>query len=239
MVELGFNFLRLPVNWSGVEAVQGEFDESYLLEIDRAVDCARSAGLLVLIDFHFDAYSKHIGEDGAPLWAIVPPPQELLEGPLTAEELQRRRLSSVVAEAYASFFAEGDPNGLQAELIDVIGHVAERYANDDAVLGIEIFNEPDTEKALLEPFNQAAAARIREVAPRKLAVFEPTAFRNFLEAERPNDPPFAVTGGVYAPHVYTFIFVNNEALEDLEFSELVPSNRLAREEADMRVVKHA
>src|SRR3569623_1184515 len=82
MRALGFDFLRLPINWSGIEPVEGTYDEGYLANVDAAVQCAARAGIYVMIDLHEDAYSKEIGEDGAPLWAIQPAPVALLQGPL-------------------------------------------------------------------------------------------------------------------------------------------------------------
>ena len=81
-IESLFNLLRLPINWSGLEPAEGQFEEDYLLRVDQVIDWCAEFGIYVLVDFHQDAYSKEIGEDGAPLWAIVPPPTELLEGPM-------------------------------------------------------------------------------------------------------------------------------------------------------------
>jgi endoglycosylceramidase len=201
MAELGWNFLRLPISWSGVEPTQGSYDEAYLLQVDAAIECARTAGLLVLVDFHQDAYSKEIGEDGAPLWAIQPAPEMLLEGPL--DDLTARRTSPQVTRAFDSFFAEGDPDGLQAAFIDALAHVASRYAREPAVVGLEIFNEPPIDPDHLYPFTYAAAARVRTLAPDKLVFFEPPVTRNMTDSAPLAPAPFPTAGGVYAPHVYT------------------------------------
>ncbi|MBW2525074.1 MAG: cellulase family glycosylhydrolase [Deltaproteobacteria bacterium] len=64
----GFDAPRLPINWSGLEPTeQGGFDAGYLAAVRRVLDDAAAAGLLVLVDFHQEAASKEIGEDGAPL----------------------------------------------------------------------------------------------------------------------------------------------------------------------------
>lgn len=231
MRQLGFNSLRLPINWSGIEPVQGQYDAGYLSQVDRAVECAANAGLLVVIDLHQDAYSKHIGEDGAPLWAIVPEPEMLLEGPLT--DLQDRRLSAQVAAAFASFFAAGDPHGLQAAFIAMLEHVAARYADHPKVVGIELFNEPDIGAELLDPFQLAAAEAVRRAAPDKLVFFEPPALRNLIDFQPLADRPFPVAGAVYSPHMYTFVFGNQESsLADLTKDALRPSVDNARAEAN-------
>ena len=223
IAELGFNFLRLPINWSGVEPERDEFDEAYLLNVDAVIECAHAAGVYVLVDFHQDAWSKEIGEDGAPLWAIIPAPEMLLEGPLT--DLTDRRTSPQVIKASDTFFSEGDPSGLQAEFIDALAHVATRYKDHPGVVGFEIFNEPVVSGELLYPFQYAAAARVREVAPDKLVFFEPPSFRNQLDQQPLSSEPFPTHGSVYSPHVYT------AAPENFTLDDLLPSIDNARAEA--------
>lgn len=231
MRELGFNLLRLPVNWSGIEPEQGSIDTDYLARVDAAVDCAGDAGLLVLIDLHQDAYSKEIGEDGAPLWAIVPPPDMLLEGPL--EDLDARRTSEQVMRAFETFFDPTDPAELQVAFIDMLRVVGARWADHPAVVGFELYNEPVTGAAELDAFQFAAAAALREVAPRKLVFFEPPAIRNFLDFQPLASEPFPVAGAVYSPHIYTFVFGDAEAqLAALTKDALRPSVDNARAEAD-------
>lgn len=230
MRALGFDHLRLPINWSGVEPQRDVFDEAYLARVDAAVACAADAGLLVVIDLHQDAYSKEIGEDGAPLWAIVPPPDMLLEGPLL--DLGARRTSAQVTRAFDSFFASGDPHGLQAEFNAMLAHVAARWADHPAVIGFEIFNEPTVGFALVDEFHVGAAAAIRAAAPRKLVFFEPSAIRNFTDGVPTAAAPFPTEGGVYAPHIYTFVFrADPSALENLMPADLEASVVGARAEA--------
>ncbi len=231
MRALGFDHLRLPINWSGVEPQRDVYDEAYLARVDAAITCAANAGLLVVVDLHQDAYSKEIGEDGAPLWAIVPPPDMLLEGPLT--DLAARRTSAQVTRAFDSFFAAGDPHGLQAEFITMLEHVAARWADHPAVIGFEIFNEPTVGFALVDAFHFAAAAAVRAAAPKKLVFFEPSAIRNFTDGVPTAAEPFPTEGAVYAPHIYTFVFrADQTALEQLQPSDLEASVQLARAEAD-------
>ncbi len=230
MRDLGFNILRLPVNWSGVEPEPDQYDPAYLLGVDAAVECAAGAGLFVLIDFHQDAWSKEIGEDGAPLWAIVPAPDMLLEGPLV--DLAARRTSPQVLAAFSTFFDPADAAGLQGEFIAMIAHVAARYADHEAVVGFEVFNEPVTGAGELYPFTFAAAAALRDAAPGKLVFFEPPASRNLLDYQPLSETPFPVAGAVYAPHIYTFAFADpDNHLATLTIDDLRPSIDNARAEA--------
>jgi len=64
MARFGLNLLRLPISWSGLEPVRGRFDTAYLDRIAAVVALCRAHGIVVLLDFHQDAFSKEIGEDG-------------------------------------------------------------------------------------------------------------------------------------------------------------------------------
>jgi len=68
MARFGLNLLRLPISWSAFEPVRGRFDAAYLDRIAAVVALCRAHGIVVLLDFHQDAFSKEIGEDGAPRW---------------------------------------------------------------------------------------------------------------------------------------------------------------------------
>jgi endoglycosylceramidase len=230
MRELGIDLVRLPINWSGIEPVRDQWDEAYLQRVDAAVDCIADAGVLVLVDLHQDAYSKEFGEDGAPLWAIIPAPtaEQRLGPPL--DDLAERRLSGPVQAAFRSFFALGDPHGLQAEFIAMLSMVSARYASHPSVIGIEIFNEPNDGQAEVDAFSAKASAAVRAAAPDKLAFFEPPDIRNIVDSVVPSLVPFAVDGAVYSPHVYTCVFSgcpNGVSRETLE-----PSVAAARDEAD-------
>ncbi|HEY5945867.1 MAG TPA: cellulase family glycosylhydrolase, partial [Kofleriaceae bacterium] len=230
MRELGLDLLRLPINWSGIEPTRGSYDEAYLARVDAAVRCAGDAGVYVMIDLHEDAYSKEIGEDGAPLWAIEPPPTMLLQGPLT--DLGERRTSAQVTAAFATFFDQSDPAGLQAAFFTMLDHVAARWANDPAVIGFEIFNEPPVGQQDVDPFTFTAAARIRAAAPDKLVFFEPTATRNLFDFAPKASAPFPTENAVYAPHVYTYVFYSDPTkLEQLQPADLEASVAATREEA--------
>ena len=43
MRQLGFNLLRLPINWSAIEPTRGNYDAAYLDAVQAAVDCAADA----------------------------------------------------------------------------------------------------------------------------------------------------------------------------------------------------
>lgn len=208
--ELGANLLRLPINWSGVQPEEGSWDEAYLDGVVAVVDACEAAGVLTLVDLHQDAYSKEIGEDGAPLWAIEPPPEELLEGPL--DDLTQRRTSAQVLQAFGSLFA--NTRGLADAYAEMAAHVATRLAGHPGVVGLELMNEPVVfDDDALADFHDRVAAAVRAEAPDLLLAFEPDALRNHTDAD-PVAHPLPYDDSAYAPHIYTQVFTNGWASED-------------------------
>ncbi|MFT3765088.1 MAG: cellulase family glycosylhydrolase [Minicystis sp.] len=230
MREVGFNAVRLPINWSGLEPKDGGgFDEAYVDRVAAAVAILKGAGLRVLVDFHQDAYSKEIGEDGAPLWAIRPPPTQLLQGPLT--DLDARRTSPQVLAAFSTFFGDKGAD-LRTRFAAAVAHVAQRFADEPAVVGIEIFNEPLPDSDVqLDRLHDEVIAAIRKVDPGQLAFFEPSVLRNFSDHASPADrDPWP--GTVYAPHVYTLAFSGTDAQHQAMTKDTLQlSNKSARNEA--------
>jgi endoglycosylceramidase len=227
----GFDALRLPINWSGIEPTEdGGLDEAYLQRIDEVVALAKSAGVMVLLDLHQDAYSKEIGEDGAPLWAIRPPPDMLLEGPLT--DLAERITSPQVLRAFATFFDDDEGEGpyLRERYVQMASAVAARYASEPSVIGLELFNEPVAGDPRVWVLNELAYPEIRAAAPDKLFLFEPAGLRNQFDTAPVGTPLGPMS--VYAPHIYTKVFIADAAVQEaLTKDDLRPSMEGARAEA--------
>lgn len=225
MRAMGFNALRLPVNWSGLEPTEdGGFDAAYVDRIAAVVDACRAAGVWVLVDFHQDGYTKHIGDDGAPLWATLPTP------PPRDPDDPNRNVSPAAQAAFRTFFGpSADGIRLRARFAAMVDHVATRFAGDDTVLGYELLNEPIASADELAAFHRELIASLRVTAPDKLIVFEPIAVRNVLDSAVPGDGSLG-PGTVYAPHVYTGVFA--AAPRPLTKEILEFSNASARAEAD-------
>ncbi len=208
--QLGLNLLRLPVNWSGIEPQPDQWDDAYLDRIGELVDDCAAVGVWTIVDLHQDAYGKDIGEDGAPAWAILPPPEALLEGPLTSEELARRRVSPDVLAAFASLYSNApmeSGEGVRDAYAEMAGVLAARLADHPGAVALELHNEPVTggNQALLDDFHDAVAEAVRAKAPALPIVFEPDALRNLTDSiavER----PWAWGDGIYGPHIYTDVF---------------------------------
>ena len=208
MRALGFYFLRLPIQWSGIEPEMGKYDKAYIERIGNVLDLCHQAGIKVMLDMHQDAYSKEIGEDGAPLWAIVPAPEKRNQGGKFMEMLFEMRLSKQTQKAFASFWRNTpvDGKGLQDSFLDSMMQVVERYKDHPALVGMEIFNEPwldhingvlgelgeakepGMSQQLLLDFYAKAMPRMAKAAPNKLIFFEPDVAKNYPHA-LPADAP--------------------------------------------------
>lgn len=201
--ELGFDVMRLTINWSALEPHPRQYSDAFFSKVDAVLAMAHQHHFYVILDMHQDAYSKEIGEDGAPLWAIVPPPPMLLNGPSD----DSRRTSAPVLAAGFNFFANAqatDGRPLQQAFITAVATMARRYTFDPAVLGFEAFNEPVVfHQDQLDAFHASFAAALHAIDKDAPVLFEPISTRNqFDKAEVPS-APFSQQPGVYAVHVYT------------------------------------
>lgn len=224
----GFNLVRLPIDWSAIEPARDQFDDGYLDRVAGIVALCRAAGVDVLIDLHEDGWSKELCEDGAPLWAIQPPPAMLTGGPVPGPDCHT---APGALAAFDSFWADAD--GLQEAYLDMLAHVAGRFRDDPGVIGYEIMNEPIGVDDVVQQFQTRAARALRDADPRKLVVFEPSATRNFTNGAKLSSSPFPVAGAVYAVHIYTVIFGDQSALDDGTYQSLLHGSIAgARDEAD-------
>lgn len=211
--ELGLNHLRLPIQWSAIEPERGHYDDAYLDRVAAIVEVCANEGVWTIVDFHQDAWSKWIGEDGAPLWAIVPPPDEILGPPL--DNLAARRVSEQTLRAFVSFW--NDAEGIRSAFTAMAAHTAARFDGVPGLVGIEMFNEPvlpdGSPDGALDAFYAEVAAAMRAVAPRLTIAFEPDAIRNFTN-RAPVNTPFLFGDALYAPHVYVNVFIDGWANRD-------------------------
>lgn len=229
---MGFNVARLTVNWSGLEPSPGTYSQDFFAKLDAMIALAEAHHFYVFVDMHQDAYSKEIGEDGAPLWAITPPPSQVLSGPSD----DSRRLSGDVLNAGYDFFqnqnaADGRP--LQDAFAAAFTKIATHVAGHSSVLGYEAFNEPvvlvQTE---LTAFHEKLADAIHAVDRDAPLLFEPIALRNQTDSAFVTDAPWSHGPGVYAPHVYTDWFTNGgQDWVSQDPSILAPSMAAASKEA--------
>lgn len=233
MRRLGFNVVRLPIQWSAIEPTRGTFDEAYLDRVEALVTRMEAVGLYVIVDFHQDAWGKDVGEDGAPLWTL-PASTPLLCGPL-GDSLGTRRTNTL--SLFDRFFNDMDADAtdtmLQEAFIRMAEHVASRFADHERVLGYDLFNEPIADDAMIQRFHARLAPRMRAADSTHLLFFEPSATRNFTDRGPIADAPFPDALGAYAVHLYTLSFSDPRSeLDTITRTRLEPNvTRAVREAA--------
>jgi endoglycosylceramidase len=221
---LGFDVVRLVVNWSAFQPERDAFDLGYVARIRQALRWAARHGLYVVIDMHQDAWGKFIatppgttcppgsapavGWDGAPQWAT------LTDGQSTCRYGNARELSPAVAQAAQSFFL--DREGIQTQLVQTWGRIAAALGGEPNVAGYDLLNEPHP--GLLVGPNQSAALgrfyaraidairageRSAEIQPR-IVFFEPSVAWSGFGRDAVPPPGFTADERiVFAPHLYS------------------------------------
>lgn len=137
----GFNCIRLGIIWDGVEPQPGKYDEKYLDRIEERVNWAARNGIYVLLDLHQDLFSV-LYSDGAPVWATLTDNQPHVTGSIWSDAYLT---SPAVQKAFDNFWANkpaADGTGLQDHYANMWKHIAGRFADNKAVIGYDIMNEP-------------------------------------------------------------------------------------------------
>ncbi|GAB2826764.1 hypothetical protein GCM10022221_26070 [Actinocorallia aurea] len=212
--ELGTNSVRYLIQWKNVEPEPGLYDEAYLDAVAERVGWYREQGMHVILDMHQDIYGPAACDgagNGAPAWATVTDglgctPQD----PWVLTYLQ-----PAVVRAYDHLWNNrGTHPELARHYAAMWRHVAERFADDPAVLGYDLMNEPFGgtrhfgffEGPVLTPFYQRIVEAIREVDPDGWIFVEPESVNanqgapsslGAVTDPRPGPPRI-----VLAPHFY-------------------------------------
>jgi len=199
----GFSAIRLLTSWAAIMPEPDVIDQAYLAKYDQRVAWAAEHDLLVIIDMHQDVFGEGFGFNGAPRWAC----DEALYA--TFVPLQPWFRNYFAPEVQACFGRFWEDEALQDQFIAAAATIAGRYANDDAVIGLDLFNEPmfgDTsagknfERQQLQPFYERLITGVRAAAPRSLIFAEP--FVGIQILWQTDLEPFAADNVVFAPHFY-------------------------------------
>jgi hypothetical protein len=237
MAALGFNFLRLPINWSLLEPAPGAYSRDYLRRIDRIVGWAESEGMWVLVDFHQDRYNRNLrpGDeaDGAPDWATLTDGRPCEEGAFFT--------SPCSIAAYDNFWnntvVAGKP--LQTHYLAAMKKVSRTLRDHRRLLGLELMNEPtfgstgspQFEREQLWPFYNRMIDGLRRDGETRMIWFEPNIVRDVIDFDPGQPEPFSDDGNlVYAPHIYTGVF-NGGDLDQLRASYAAAAEEAAVYEA--------
>ena len=141
LADNGLRVVRVGILATGLMPRPGLVDERYLSHIVATVDDLKRHGIYSLVDFHQDGYGPTVGSDGFPDWMTLTGsavnnhvgfPQYYVEDPATQQ-------------AFQSFWDNAPgPHGrpLQSDYVAMFHAVAQRLADDPAVLGYDLFNEP-------------------------------------------------------------------------------------------------
>ncbi|MFE1291529.1 cellulase family glycosylhydrolase [Streptomyces sp. NPDC058751] len=223
MERYGFDVQRLALSWSALEPKRGVFDEAYLARVRTAVDQAAAHGIHTVLDIHQDTFSKYVsaapgtrcranaspefGNDGAPKWAT------LTDGAKACGFLGRD-LSPNVQQAFTNLY--NDTDGIGTEFARMWGHLAKTFADDPAVAGYDLLNEPGpgdapgvTSSILLGRLYQQAITSIRAAESKvsggfhHLVFFEPSILWSGLGFD--TTPPVGFADDpqlVFSPHLY-------------------------------------
>ncbi|MEG9515698.1 glycoside hydrolase family 5 protein [Saccharopolyspora indica] len=223
--KIGSNSVRLLIYWSKVEPEPGRYDEAYLDEVTDLVGAYDRAGMHVVLDMHQDLWGPAVTgtgrNGGAPAWAshFDGLPASLQDPwPLTY-------LQPGVMRAFDHFWGTtGKHPELAEHFTAAWAHVAQRFADDDRVLGYDLFNEPwggsvpwpFFEKDFLGPLYQRTIDAIREVDPAHWIFVEPQAFgvnQALIASSLPEltDPRPGPPRLAYAPHLYPLLLDTGQA----------------------------
>jgi endoglycosylceramidase len=149
MASLGFNVIRLVLNWSMLEPERGQYNQAYIQQIKEIVDKAAAHDIYIILDMHQDAWGKYIaspadvvcppllipsqGWDGAPEWATF------TDGRTTCK-LGLRELSPAVARSWQNFYQNRE--GIRDAFVDCWKFLVSEFAADPNIVGYDILNEP-------------------------------------------------------------------------------------------------
>ena len=145
--EWGFNTVRLGVMWSGLMPSKNIINQTYLNEMVQIVDRLAAYGIYVIIDLHQDMMSSKFGSyDGVPLWLLNEMPRSKFEfpWPITNDTLNASLFSAYLTESCGFAFQclYKDVNHFTFYFLEYWKTIARTFANNTAILGYELINEP-------------------------------------------------------------------------------------------------
>ncbi len=141
LADNGFDVVRLGVMMTGLMPEPGRVDAGYLDHLASTVTILARRHLLVLLDLHQDGWGPAFGGDGFPDWMT------LTNGAVnthTGFPLYYVTNPAIQA-AFQSFWDNQEgPGGvrLQAQYATMVTALARRFADEPAVLGYDLINEP-------------------------------------------------------------------------------------------------
>jgi endoglycosylceramidase len=219
MRALGFDMVRLVLDWSQLEPTPGHYSTAYLDRVAQVVGWAKQQGISVILDMHQDQYSRYIlpgpnstvaglscsssgGSDGAPKWAVFTSgkPACAIDG--------QTALNPASSAAFAAFWSnhvvpgplgQSPGPGLQDHYIGALAALAHRFGTDPAVIGYELMNEPQPGSLAAIPLPNLYTSSTQDLYPfYKRAIEALTGVRDGL-ATCPASAPTSLDNGCAYP----------------------------------------
>ncbi|MGO8870088.1 MAG: cellulase family glycosylhydrolase [Acidimicrobiales bacterium] len=184
MRALGFNVIRLVLNWSQLEPTPGVYSSEYLQRVQQVVGWAGQQGIYVILDMHQDQYSRYIlpgkpstlpsgctssgGSDGAPSWAVF------TDGKPACALFGESDLNPAVSAAFYNFWhnqtvasprGAAPGSGLQDHYIGALVALARTFEHNPTVLGYEVMNEPQPGSLSSLPLENLYQASSQDLFP--------------------------------------------------------------------------
>ena len=214
--DMGTNFVRFLISWRMVEPSPGVYDQDYLDDVEERVGWYADRGYHVMLDMHQDTWGQGITPErdngnGAPVWATY------LDGfPVGHNDMwELYYIEPGVIRAFDNFW---NTTGQHPELMEHYAGawraVAERFADNEAVVAYDLMNEPyggtiqgaAFEAGPLTHLYQLTVDAIREVDESTWACLEPQAmgFNWGLPSGlgKVNDPREGDPRIAFCPHLY-------------------------------------
>ena len=212
----GFNVVRLNLSWSALEPERGEFDDAYLTQVAVAVHWAKQHGVRVVLDMHQDSWFNGATEEGTacrpgtdPMWGYDGAPDwaTITDGAPRCQ-FQGRDISPAGNRAFQHFYFDTD--GVQGALVDTWGRLAAVFADEPAVAGYDLLNEPGfgetapvTTSLLLGRYYDRAIEAIRAAGAPQIVFVEPSILWSGLGFDSGPTPGFTDDRNiVFSPHLY-------------------------------------
>jgi endoglycosylceramidase len=171
LADLGVNIYRLGAMWPGVEPNRGEYNSTYIAELNKIVAAAGEHGIYSILDMHQDVFSEKYCGEGVPGWAAItnvdserknfPFPLDAAFTDVAADGFPTRAdCAKYNWPQYYNTFAAGsgfeslykNVSGLMDSWANYWAHLAATVGNgNNAVVGYELMNEPMGGDALSNP----------------------------------------------------------------------------------------
>lgn len=162
MKNSGLNILRLGAMWPGIEPKRGEYNMTYIDELEKIVNKAGEYGIYTLLDMHQDVLSEAFCGEGIPSWAVksdgfkklfknFPSPIHKPFTKLNDDGFPTKQdcnkfdwatfyLAEDTGKAYQALYSNVD--GITDAWGEMWAVLAERFKDNKNILGYQLINEP-------------------------------------------------------------------------------------------------